>query len=672
MFFGASLACGYSSIKSLSNDFKIQKTIIHNIVSEQLPSDYYASTDTEKIKIQLRRVGVHPDVAISQVEAYSWQKVREILPDVYSAYKLNSLLDIHLIAGSQVLDPNLALSKIHTTGPLTVMATQVASADYSGSVEIDIWFRQNGERLIDNIIDRNLDLQTKIGQEIKTALKNLMQQLETEKKYKIYTPDKIVEDIRGREFVSFEKSDFQALIKLYKENPNRFGGLIYAIEVFGEYYAGLTNGKLEDRFYRHFMASLRGYVLSKEGIDHPQYRDVHKAIAVGLKALGWDIRDILGEIDWFNAIRDYEGKKAFIDGIIQSASPFIKNYIIEFHYGTQKLGEREKLYTKAFPIRHLVEKGILGGNLNTVYFMKKNLPDYIDLKKNGLNMVYGGGGTERISLPLYDIAIMVALGFSAPKIAGILQREYGIFTDKSTFESTIMHKLNEVFGGVYTSQKEFLKPIIEHLDYVEGISRHDIYLAFKHAELAFSWFLDWGYGKEYLTKDVETLCTLFNLDSKSSWDTIKPYLDLREQYYLGISQSQWEQWLFEGVTFKKRSTNPAIPFVEELAKVGSSKIKGVVKILIAKNDVNSLSELKYKLHKLEIIKILEQGYILVPEGNSLVKKIITKENFYDMICDLVITPDRTYSPKVYFEKILFSGKTVEMIWDEYHDNMKLL
>ncbi len=41
MFFGATLATGFVALQSISQDVKILKIITHNIVSEQLPSDYY-------------------------------------------------------------------------------------------------------------------------------------------------------------------------------------------------------------------------------------------------------------------------------------------------------------------------------------------------------------------------------------------------------------------------------------------------------------------------------------------------------------------------------------------------------------------------------------------------------------------------------------------------------
>ena len=53
MFFGASLVAGVSAIKSFSKSFTIQKTIIHNIVSQNLPSDYYQTSDSNGFEFSL-------------------------------------------------------------------------------------------------------------------------------------------------------------------------------------------------------------------------------------------------------------------------------------------------------------------------------------------------------------------------------------------------------------------------------------------------------------------------------------------------------------------------------------------------------------------------------------------------------------------------------------------
>ncbi|KKK41981.1 MAG: hypothetical protein Lokiarch_38620, partial [Candidatus Lokiarchaeum sp. GC14_75] len=44
MFFGASLVTRFSALQSISKDFKLQQIIIHNFVSQKLPSHFYSST----------------------------------------------------------------------------------------------------------------------------------------------------------------------------------------------------------------------------------------------------------------------------------------------------------------------------------------------------------------------------------------------------------------------------------------------------------------------------------------------------------------------------------------------------------------------------------------------------------------------------------------------------
>ena len=128
MFFGGTLASGFVALQSISQDVKIQKTIIHNIVSQSFSTDYNAKNNAEEIEIQVRAAGVHPDIALQKISAFSTQKVRDLLPKVYSAYEYNPLLNIYLVAGHTVLDPNLPLSKIHYRRPLTVVADMVGGA----------------------------------------------------------------------------------------------------------------------------------------------------------------------------------------------------------------------------------------------------------------------------------------------------------------------------------------------------------------------------------------------------------------------------------------------------------------------------------------------------------------------------------------------------------------
>ncbi|KKM68211.1 hypothetical protein LCGC14_1463160, partial [marine sediment metagenome] len=51
MFFGATIASGLVTLQSISKDFKVQKTIIHNIVSQNLLDNYYQAADSSRSEI---------------------------------------------------------------------------------------------------------------------------------------------------------------------------------------------------------------------------------------------------------------------------------------------------------------------------------------------------------------------------------------------------------------------------------------------------------------------------------------------------------------------------------------------------------------------------------------------------------------------------------------------
>jgi len=95
----------------------------------------------------------------------------------------------------------------------------------------------------------------------------------------------------------------------------------------------------------------------------------------------------------------------------------------------------------------------------------------------------------------------------------------------------------------------------------------------------------------------------------------------------------------------------------------------ISRLLASRNNVESIIELKHQLHKDEVIKILERGFILIPseeDPSILIRKKLNREDFYSVICEKVIRPDKNYAPKTYFERVLFRSMTLEQIWVKYH------
>ncbi|MHA2009778.1 MAG: hypothetical protein ACXABO_21300 [Promethearchaeota archaeon] len=676
MFFGLSLVTGFSAIKSFSKSF-IQKNIVHNVVSQKLPDDYYLNNVIADVKDVLIAEDINKAIEWANVNSIrsinkpapkeslikkSWNWIREHKKEIAM---------IGAYAGLGTISAFIpAFGALLSLIPITLGMVRESSKDEQSdsrrkNEDLDVWFRRNGIRIIEEVIDKNLDLRTRIGSGIKNAVQKLMMQLEKEKKFKIFRPDEVVK-VKGKEYITFDDPDFQNTLKKFGKNPNNYGGMIYAIEVMGELYVGLTERGIHDRLIEHLLTAMRGYTLAKKGVKYPQYRDVHKAIAKGLDDLGWLVEGELKIINEFTLIRDKKGREDYLDSLIENIKPFIKQHVIEIHYGHLRLSEREKTLTKTFPIRRLFEKGLI----DPAFYAKKGSPEYLDVKLNGLNMIYGGATGKYRPLPIYDIAIMIALGFQAPKIAGILVNDYNL--GYKELKRSVQTKIADILGGSYEAQDNLLRPIIEHLINKEGINRYDVYSVFKHLEQdKYSWFLDWSYSKALLQFEIDTVCRMFNLDPKRGWDSIKPYLDSIERYYAGISEEEWlliieTKPLYTQVN-GKTATNPEI---KRLTGLGDTKIKNVFKLLTDKFGFSSIRELRLDLQRKRSIEILKVGYFLKADGR---KERLEPDKYFDQIIPAVFSPfDNRISPKRYFEQHLFDGMNIDQVWRKYRLKNDLL
>ncbi|MFO8020715.1 MAG: hypothetical protein R6U96_18980 [Promethearchaeia archaeon] len=352
------------------------------------------------------------------------------------------------------------------------------------------------------------------------------------------------------------------MLKLYKANSNRFGGVIYTIEVRDSYYAGLSERPYEVRFKEHIKDALRGYYITDGNIDEAGYTKLHQSIVRVLESSGYDIKETYKYIKSLSLLRQYEKRKRLLEKIFIDFSPFIKPHIIEIHFGGRVLCEREALYIDEFPVKDLYENKIL-----ELDFHEDIDAEYIDLKKDGLNTLPGGMSASGISLPLYDIAIMIAVGLSAPQISEILINNYCIPVGKIR---TVQEKIDNFFGGSYLAQEKFLRPIIEHLD-SRGISRNEIYLRFKNAELMNGCFLEWSYGLEFLEGDIENICEIFTLELESDWEKVEELLEQNAQYYAGYSKEVWLRWIARG--FSKKD-------IANKINIGKQKVKKIFKKFI--------------------------------------------------------------------------------------------
>jgi len=522
---------------------------------------------------------------------------------------------------------------------------------YSSSLDKQmVWYENDGKAIIDDIILDNIYINTKIGRETYKAIKNLMKTLEKEKMYKLYTSEDIIKDEKGREYLSYNDPDFQTAFKLYKKGKKQYGGLLYTIRVMGNFYVGLTERRLKERFIEHIIDSMRYYVRAEGDINNPGYGKFQQAIVFVLEnILGYDVEKLYEELKYLSYTNQYEKRWQSINEILDNIEPFIESRIIEIHYGTDKLGVREKHYTKNFPNMDLY--GITGTVLGGIEI------DFLDLKREGLNMVYGGGGSGFKTFPIYDIAIMIALGLSAPKISEILQKSYGI---KYADTRSVQNKIADIFGGTYAAQELLLRPIMEQLLEIERINRHDIYLTFKNAEIMNAWFSEWSYGREVLKIEINEICEKFNLNPVHNWEIIEKLVNNRERYYAGIPESQWLDWIFHNVPRRTGGSTPNT--IQDKIHLGDRKIKAILKVLCEKYNVNNKDELMYMLHREKAKEIISNGFIKKEEKNIP----LTKENYFIKIYTDVFGFKDMYNAKYYFRDNLFRRMTLEEIWQSYH------
>ncbi|MBD3195438.1 MAG: hypothetical protein GF317_10305 [Candidatus Lokiarchaeota archaeon] len=154
-------------------------------------------------------------------------------------------------------------------------------------------------------------------------------------------------------------------MKEYEEGK-QFGGLIYLIQVKGEFYVGLTERVLEKRFEEHLMSSIYGYMSTGDDITvrGETYGELHRAIAYVLKSeeVGYDIVKLEKQLRFYSTTHRYSERSIKLTEIMERVEPFIKRDIIEIHHDLKKFGLREKMYTKELPIQKLIDKNIIPEN----------------------------------------------------------------------------------------------------------------------------------------------------------------------------------------------------------------------------------------------------------------------------------------------------------------------
>lgn len=512
-----------------------------------------------------------------------------------------------------------------------------------------IWsISKKKEKIINSVIKETISFNNKMDYVIFQKITDLMKELENSHPFPFNYTDKI--DSKGRKFISFRDPDFQKFKDLYYGGKKIFSGIIYSIEsVFPGFenrvYVGLTIKDVEKRFEEHVLNSMRGFLITNGDMEQPGYGKLQDAIIKSLE-YRFSVEKSYNQIKLYSNTYQFEKRKDILSEIIEYLKKkCFKIRILEFHYSVNSLDEREKFYIENYP---------QGGKIiNTV--------------KNGFNMNVGSGGPGKF-LPIYDIAILIALGQSIKNILYILNRKYNV--GKIT-RNILVARIDIFFGGWYQAQEMFLKPMIEKL-VNKGFDRNAIYLHFKDLEVGYGWFRDWSVGDVLLEYDIQNFKKSLNIEFNQNSDLLEEYIDQLERHYCGISEKQWLTYIMNGISI--RSWRPSQVSICSLTKIGERKIYTILNILFKKFKVSNKYELRYLLQKIKAIENLKKGYILLPnKGHSskTIKIELKKENFYLTLCRDVFNLSigkfsKINECKKYFEKKLFKGRDVKEVFKEYY------
>ncbi|KKN25235.1 hypothetical protein LCGC14_0886890 [marine sediment metagenome] len=139
MFFGASIASGLIAIQSISKDFKIQKTIIHNIVSQKLPSDYYLNdVITDEINAIIAE-DMKDVIKLGKINSISKSKKPSITEKLFN--KVQKLKKSHAYAtfglfGAGLLGPEMLIIGAAITG-ISIMVKKVVNMRKNNRINLE-------------------------------------------------------------------------------------------------------------------------------------------------------------------------------------------------------------------------------------------------------------------------------------------------------------------------------------------------------------------------------------------------------------------------------------------------------------------------------------------------------------------------------------------------------
>jgi len=321
----------------------------------------------------------------------------------------------------------------------------------------------------------------------------------------------------GKTYLTKQDLGFQ------KAKEQYYGGIIYDItcklplQLFpnfsGKHYLGRTHKRKIKRLMEHIDEALKP--------EDSKNRLLLQAILIALEQEGYNIVELQNEYSSLNPFF----KNLLLERLVLI---LIEKYfsidIIEIHSNYHTAPAREKYYIKDY--RHSVHDRMTVGTKTP----------------KGLNMIESGGSIHKyITLPLYDIAFMIALGYNETEIAKIINSEYKLNLNSKQISTRVI----DFFKGLKNARVLFLKPILQKiLTEFPDIKRRDFSEILKYSRVFYP--------------ELELFKIFFeNLNFKQlkqvmrqkdfNWDNLKQLAeDLRDVTKIrGVSKSQWIEWLIK-------------------------------------------------------------------------------------------------------------------------------
>ena len=321
----------------------------------------------------------------------------------------------------------------------------------------------------------------------------------------------------GKKYLTKQDSEFEKARKEY------YGSIIYDItcrlplnlfpKFSGKHYIGRTHKRKIDRLMEHIDDALAP--------KNNKNRLLLQAILLALKQEGYNIVELQND---YSSLNPFLKNLLLEELVLIHMEKYFDITIIEIHTNYHTTPAREKYRIKNY--NHKVHGKYTEGTKTP----------------KGLNMIEAGGSIYKyLSLPIYDIAFMIIMGYHETDITKILNSEYNLNLNPKQ----VGYRVIEFFKGLQNSRVLLMKPILQDiLIEFPNIKKDDFYEIFKYFRVfAPDLELFKVFFENLNFKQVKKLIRQKDFD----WDNLKQLAeDLRDTTKIkGVSKSQWVEWLIK-------------------------------------------------------------------------------------------------------------------------------